>query len=113
MDKICMAAGAAGRHKGQGYVYVMEDENQKRVKIGCSRDPERRAIQIGATLIDYIEADEMNGAETAAQHAVENELKMEKVERCATDWYKLPKGVTSRDVLMVVKRAVKKHNKPK
>ncbi|KAL3857217.1 hypothetical protein ACJMK2_011909 [Sinanodonta woodiana] len=116
MSDIPIGGGGAGNTFGKGFVYVMEDTKRNQAKIGCSRDPENREKQLqrgrpDTTLVGYTKANEMNRAETAAQHAVEKHLGMEKVERNATDWYHLPKGVTSEDVYDRARRAVYDHNR--
>ncbi|KAL3857197.1 hypothetical protein ACJMK2_011889 [Sinanodonta woodiana] len=105
----------AGRHHGPGFVYVMHDRYLNQVKIGYSGNPAERLIDIqrehpGTILVGQVHANEMNRAETAAQHAVERNLGMQKVARNATDWYNLPHNVTVQEVLERVRLAVFYHN---
>ncbi|KAL3857211.1 hypothetical protein ACJMK2_011903 [Sinanodonta woodiana] len=109
-----MTGAGAGKHHGPGFVYVMEDSKQ--VKIGYSRAPKVRVQQIqrdrpDTKLVGITKANEMNRAETAAQHAVEKHHGMKKIARNATDWYRLPRGVTSKDVQKTKRRAVYSHNR--
>ncbi|KAL3857202.1 hypothetical protein ACJMK2_011894 [Sinanodonta woodiana] len=111
-----LAAGAgAGGHHGPGFVYVMHDPGLNQVKIGYSGNPADRLTAIqrdrpATILVDQVHANEMNRAETAAQHAVEEHLGMQKIARNATDWYTLPRNVTVIQVLDRVRRAVHSFN---
>lgn len=78
------ALEAAGRRNSPGHVYIMRDGQQ--FKIGCSQDPEIRLQQIqrqpgreATTLLHYFMANEMNGAETAAQQRVIQNLGLRKI----------------------------------
>ncbi|KAL3857209.1 hypothetical protein ACJMK2_011901 [Sinanodonta woodiana] len=110
-----IAGAGAGRHHGPGFVYVMHDPKNRQVKIGYSMNPEERLIYIqrdrpDTTLVNSVPANEMNRAETAAQHAVEKHLGMHKIARNATDWYHLPRNVTADRVFDRVRRAVRYFN---
>lgn len=114
MEGRPVVGGAAGRWKGEGSVYVMQDDDQ--YKIGCSIDPDRRLGEIkrdrpDAQLVFDTSAKEMNTAETAAQTAVQDQLGMEKAARNATDWFNNPQGATTEEVKNVVQEAVTQHNK--
>ncbi|KAL3857191.1 hypothetical protein ACJMK2_011883 [Sinanodonta woodiana] len=103
-----IAGAGAGRHHGPGFVYVV---TELQVKIGYSGNPAERLIYIqrdrpATTLVNSVHANEMNRAETAAQHAVEKHLRMHKIARNATDWYHLPRNVTAENVLDRVRLAV-------
>ncbi len=106
---------AAGRWKGLGRVYVMTDGSN--YKIGCtSRDPNDRLKEIkrdegndAITLVDSVKANEMNGAETAAQVAVKAKgLVKDPARGGATDWF--IGSLTPEQVLNAVKPAVYNHN---
>jgi hypothetical protein len=91
-------------------------------KIGCtSRDPNLRLQEIqrserklgnlaAITLIGSVNANEMNGAETAAQQAaIANGLVRDPARGGATDWFF---GLlTPQQVLDVVRQAVDEHNR--
>ncbi|KAL3857190.1 hypothetical protein ACJMK2_011895 [Sinanodonta woodiana] len=111
-----ITGGGAGRHHGRGFVYVMYDSETNHVKIGYSRKLKRRLKDIKRNrpetiCVGKVKANEMNRAETAAQHAVELHLGMQKITNNATDWYHLPTNVTVEDVLDRVRQAVYYHNR--
>jgi hypothetical protein len=116
MDNFAQCkAGGAGRWSGEGCVYVMNDGNN--YKIGCtSKDPNARLKEIqrsegnnNITLVGSVKANEMRGAETAAQQAaIASGLVKDSSRGGATDWF--IGSLTPQQVLAVVRPAVYNHN---
>jgi hypothetical protein len=125
--EVNQEGGAAGSAFGKGCVYVMTytkeiihhsygtEEIINYYKIGCtSRDPNLRLQEIQRSegnpdiiLVGSVKANEMNGAETAAQKAaIEIGLVKDPARGGATDWFIF----TSQRVLDVVRQAVSNHN---
>ncbi|CAB4019836.1 Hypothetical predicted protein [Paramuricea clavata] len=111
---------AAGSAFGPGCVYVMSYTHYRTnyYKIGCtSRDPNLRLKEIQRSegnpaimLVGFVNANEMNGAETAAQQAViANGLVKDPARGGATDWF--IGSLTPQQVLDVVRRAVYNYNR--
>ena len=116
MDYRPTSACGAGRRSGEGCVYVMNVGNN--YKIGCtSRDPNARLKEIqrsegnnNITLVGSVKANEMNGAETAAQQAaIASGLVKDSSRGGATDWF--IGSLTPQQVLAVVRPAVYNHNR--
>lgn len=112
---------ASGSTFGPGYVYIFVDKSGWKIqyKIGMTtRTVEERLDEIRRTnpnakiMLDnsFFEAAEANGAETAAQKAVQEELGMVKVARNATDWFYNPQEASEEYIRDVVDRAVALHN---
>jgi hypothetical protein len=115
--EVNQEGGAAGSAFGKGCVYVMryKEGTTNYYKIGCtSRDPNLRLQEIQRSegnpdiiLVGSVKANEMNGAETAAQKAaIEIGLVKDPARGGATDWFIF----TSQRVLDVVRQAVSNHN---
>ena len=87
------------------------------VALHSSRDPNLRLQEIqrsegnpAITLIGSVNANEMNGAETAAQQAaIANGLVKDPARGGATDWF--IGSLTPQQVLDVVREAVDEHNR--
>ena len=111
--------GAAGRWNGPGRVYeMMYSENENNYyKIGCAKDPNTRLQEIqkhegnyNISLINSVKANQMNGAETAAQNAAVSRLGLVKdpSRGGATDWFM--GAATPEQVLGAIRPAVYTHN---
>ena len=109
---------ASGSAFGLGCVYVMSYTHYRTYyKIGCtSRDPNLRLQEIQRSegnpaimLVGFVKANEMNGAETAAQQAaIANGLVKDPARGGATDWF--IGSLAPQQVLAVVRQAVYNHN---
>ena len=120
---MAQRGGAAGRWFGPGNVYLIHDPLVSAYKIGCTNNPDRRLAEVrrnennqNLQLFDYIQANERNRAETAAQQAVRQSLGLVKdpTRGGATDWFVPgPQSVyvTPQQVFTVATQAVIEHNR--
>jgi hypothetical protein len=105
--------GASGRHSGRGYVYIMKIDRTK-LKVGCSKNPDNRLSEIrrhdpSAILFKTNYADEMNGAETAAQKAIEK-IGNQRVQP-HSDYFKKNPKISWDEIAKAAANAVYGHNR--
>ena len=114
-----MSGGGSGRWSGQGRVYEMAYTNggENYYKIGyTARDPNERLQEVqrdeknyNISLVGSVKANEMRGAETAAQQAAKSIGLVKDPNRGgATDWFIGP--ATQQQVLDAIRPAVYYHN---
>ena len=119
MGELNMIGGGSGRWSGPGRVYSMAytDGGENFYKIGyTARDPNERLREVqrgennyNICLVGSVKANEMRGAETAAQQAaIGIGLAKDPNRGGATDWFTGP--ATQQQVLDAVRPAVYYHN---